>query len=661
MRNKAFIFMVAALMAQGFAYGQTSTEMAVPYGSFEQWTSHSGYSVTGFIPLTVYSSYTTPTGWDYLTYPVNESFSIGITITVNTNLPLIKASKETGSVPNGSSAVKLQTFKLSDIISSTVYSLASGSIDPELTSEVFPSILSTGQVDIDHFIPIMNSLMSNLNNTPALLASLAALDINYIISGGLALGSFEPTYLSGSYKYHSATSGDNGGVVMLGTRYNSVTHRREVVGGGANTALTDCNGYTPFTVNYMSLHEYDASYAEQTPDSLIILLISSAGTSRQQGSYLCLDNLTLWHVEPPEPDTCASITALQASADIHEAVIIWSTTAAVDGFELEYGTAGFAEGQGTSISTSNNSVTISGLEAEAQYDVHVRSACQNSAHSEWASVSFTTLPDTCGGITALQATAEIHEAVISWSTSAAVDGFELEYGTAGFAEGQGTSISTENNSVTISGLEAETQYDVHVRSACQNGAYSGWTNVSFTTLPDTCASITALQATADIHEAIISWSTTAAVDGFELEYGTAGFAEGQGTSISTENNSVTISGLEAETQYDVHLRSACQNGAYSEWASVSFTTLPDTTNVSIYNTASGDNTIDIKVYPNPAHGHCDVILPAGCEGEIRLYTCDGRLIQSVQGSTTLQLPAIGVYMLQAVTREGTAVRKIVNR
>jgi hypothetical protein len=537
MRNKAFIFMVAALMAQGFAYGQTSTEMAVPYGSFEQWTSHSGYSVTGFIPLTVYSSYTTPTGWDYLTYPVNESFSIGITITVNTNLPLIKASKETGSVPNGSSAVKLQTFKLSDIISSTVYSLASGSIDPELTSEVFPSILSTGQVDIDHFIPIMNSLMSNLNNTPALLASLAALDINYIISGGLALGSFEPTYLSGSYKYHSATSGDNGGVVMLGTRYNSVTHRREVVGGGANTALTDCNGYTPFTVNYMSLHEYDASYAEQTPDSLIILLISSAGTSRQQGSYLCLDNLTLWHVEPPEPDTCASITALQASADIHEAVIIWSTTAAVDGFELEYGTAGFAEGQGTSISTSNNSVTISGLEAEAQYDVHVRSACQNGAHSEWASVIFTTMPDTCASITALQATADIHEALVTWSTTAAVDGFELEYGTAGFAEGQGTTVSTSENSVTISGLEAGTQYDVHVRSACQNGAYSGWTNVSFTTLPDTCASITALQATADIHEVVVTWSTTAAVDGFELEYGTAGFAEGQGTSISTENRS----------------------------------------------------------------------------------------------------------------------------
>ena len=300
LRGAASCLLLASLL---FGTAAAQTSMPVPCGSFEQWSTHPGYSVTaGFIPVSVYSSFSTPTGWDYLSYPVNQSISLGITtVTVDTQLPLIKASQESGSVPAGNSAVKLQSFKLSDIISSAVYAVAAGSIDPELTSEVFPSILTTGTVDIDRFIPMMGSLISNMGNTGALLSSLADIDVNYLVSGGIALGSFEPTYLSGSYKYHSAVGGDNGGVVILGTRYNPLLHRREVVGGGANIALTDHSSYTAFTVDYHSLHDYDASFAEQAPDSLIVMLISSASQNRQQGSWMCVDNLNLWHVDPPEP------------------------------------------------------------------------------------------------------------------------------------------------------------------------------------------------------------------------------------------------------------------------------------------------------------------------------------------------------------------------
>lgn len=315
LRGAASSLLLASLL---FGTAAAQTSMPVPCGSFEQWSSHPGYSVTaGFIPVSVYSSYSTPTGWDYLSYPVNQSISLGITtVTVDTQLPLIKASQESGSVPAGNSAVKLQSFKLSDIISSTVYAVAASSIDPELTSEVFPSILTTGTVDIDRFIPMMGSLISNMGNTGALLSSLADIDVNYLVSGGIALGSFEPTYLSGSYKYHSAVGGDNGGVVILGTRYNPLLHRREVVGGGANIALTDHSSYTAFTVDYHSLHDYDASFAEQVPDSLIVMLISSASQNRQQGSWMCVDNLNLWHVDPPEPPDTTTVDIYGPAAGV---------------------------------------------------------------------------------------------------------------------------------------------------------------------------------------------------------------------------------------------------------------------------------------------------------------------------------------------------------
>lgn len=136
MTKKVFILLLSALM--GVAQAQTS--MTVPYGSFEQWTSHPGYDISAvFLTMPMYNSFSTPTGWDYLSYPVNESLSLGFqTIAVNTMLPLIVASQETGAVPDGNSAVKLQTFMLTDIINSTVYSLASGLIDTALANTVYP-------------------------------------------------------------------------------------------------------------------------------------------------------------------------------------------------------------------------------------------------------------------------------------------------------------------------------------------------------------------------------------------------------------------------------------------------------------------------------------------------------------------------------------------
>ena len=73
------------------AQPQDST-IAIPNGSFENWSNGSGYSVTVlFFPLSVYSSYTYPTGWNYPTYPVNQTVTYsGMNVNVNTNLPLLK-------------------------------------------------------------------------------------------------------------------------------------------------------------------------------------------------------------------------------------------------------------------------------------------------------------------------------------------------------------------------------------------------------------------------------------------------------------------------------------------------------------------------------------------------------------------------------------------
>ena len=610
MMKKTITLCLALLLLQGIGFSQTS--MAVPHGSFEQWTSHSGYNVSFLgMSLPVYSNYSTPTGWDYLAYPVNETFSaLGNNITVNTTIPLIKVSQETGSVPDSNSAVKLQTFMLNEIVTGLVYTLAAPNLDTMLTQTVFPSILLTGSLNLDSLIPLVTTLLANTDSIESMLTGLAATDLNSLITGGIALGSFEPSRLTGSYKYHSGDSVDNGGVLMLGTHYNTTTHRREVVGGGINIALTDVTSYTPFTVYYQSLHELDATFAEQTPDSLIVLLVSSASENREQGSFLCVDNLRLWQdttgVVPPTPDTCVGVVGLAVVPGIHNASLSWNAVAGAIGYELEYGTAGFAHGSGTAVYPTSNTAVLNGLAANTAYDVYVRANCSSTTYGDWGTVSFTTLPDTCAGVVGLSAVSGIHDAVLSWNSTSAVDGYELEYGTAGYVQGGGSTMMLGNNTVTLTGLDANTEYDVYVRSVCDGATYGDWATIRFATMFDTCASVRWMEivnvAYDHFPQLALHWVGGSQPDHWEVEYGLQGFELGSGTLVETNETSFAIYELEEQgvlqpnTWYDFYVRSVCEGDVYGEWDSVQYRTfcakVEDLTLVDDNISVNADNLIE---------------------------------------------------------------------
>lgn len=584
MKKKVTLLLLGILLMGETIQAQTS--MRVPSGSFEQWSSHPGYSLSFFgLSVPVFDSCPYPTGWNYLSYPVNESIPIfGTNLTINTVLPLMKASRETGSVPDSASAVKLQTFMLEDLVNPTVYTLAQASLDSMLTHTVFPTVLSTGAVDLETFIPIVSNLLSNMDSVEDILASLAMTDVNELITGGIPLGNFDPTRLTGSYKYHSAATGDNGAVLLLGTRYNAVTHQRDVVGGGANTTLSDMANYTPFTVDYVSLHSLQPSFPEQTPDSLIVILLSSASDSMQQGSYLCIDNLVLWHdtVAVVDPDTCADITGLTATPYIHEALLNWSSTGVVNGFEMEYGIAGFTQGSGTQMTLSNNTVTLTGLAANTSYTAYLRTLCADSIYGNWATLSFLTSPDTCSAITGLAATPDIHEAVINWSTTGTVGSYELEYGAAGFAQGSGTNVTLANNTYSLSNLDANSPYDVYVRTVCNDTIYGDWGSLQFTTLPDTCAQVLNLEINTIVFDAppqyVMEWWSYSTPDHWEVAYGVQGTDLAQGTVVTTNERSFNIYELEEagalapNTLYYFGVRSVCEDDVYGDWEFVEYLT-----------------------------------------------------------------------------------------
>lgn len=120
------------------------------------------------------------------------------------------------------------------------------------------------------------------------IACLSPMNLN-LLGGGLqfttagAAISVRPTKVLGYFKYNSV-NGDTAMVAGIFTKWNTATNKRDTLGIGGFMVNTVVGSYTPFqfTVNL-----------SQTPDSMNILLISSAGYSPQAGSTLFIDNLSM--------------------------------------------------------------------------------------------------------------------------------------------------------------------------------------------------------------------------------------------------------------------------------------------------------------------------------------------------------------------------------
>lgn len=489
MKRISFILLSICLFLsiESIVKAQNNT-IAVPNPSFENWSTGNGYTVAYIFQ--VYGSYTYPTGWNIPKYPVNQTVSY---FTINTDLPLIKITNLTSGAVDGSHALKMESFMLSDIIGSTVYSMAESTLDPMMTTSVFPTILSTGSVDVMQFLPMMNNVISNFGNLSQMLSLFDGVDMNSLISGGIPLNGNVPGRMTGYYKYTAATGGDNGGILLIGTKYNTTTHRREVVGAGYTVALTDASSYTPFELQYQPLCEITPFTHYEEADSLVIFLFSSANPTPRQGSTLYLDNLQLFvRDEPIHEDTCSAILNLSATAvDTTHATISWTYEGNPNHYELEYGPQGFTPGDGILLNITNNNRTLSNLLPDSYYDVYVRSVCTNDFYGDWAMMTFhtdTLIPpvvipdDTCSAVFDLHLIdVDTMHATIGWSFEGEPDHFEAEYGMQGFAQGSGTMVGTTESFLHLSDLQPDTYYDLYVRCVCDEELYGEWAMMSFHT------------------------------------------------------------------------------------------------------------------------------------------------------------------------------------
>jgi|GEM_PF-1190577 len=186
--------------------------------------------------------------------------------------------------------------------------------------------------------------------------------------------------------------------------------------------------------------------------------------------------------------TCPSVTGLAINDITASSVnLSWSADPAAHSWTIEYGYTGFDQGTGTTLNSTNSSITITGLECETGYDFYVKAVCGTDWLSEnWSSINATTAEcaQPCDAPYGIIATVTGNSVAVSWTPAEGNTAFEVEYGTRGFSHGTGTIVSTDQPNTTINGLDYNTQYDLYVRGICGTDHYSAWSTVStFTTEP----------------------------------------------------------------------------------------------------------------------------------------------------------------------------------
>lgn len=361
---------------------------------------------------------------------------------------------------------------------------------------------------------------------------------------------------------------------------------------GNSTSGTDyvnCNGLVSFT----SLPLLISTLSEGELQNFKYRIVYSDNQASFQLGGFCMGSPTL---TSQETALCIAVTNINSDSGPildNQAQISWTDNNGVtpqDGWEIEYGVTGFAQGSGTTVTSFTNPYTVSGLSASTCYDVYVRALCDNTnnVNSEWSepfnfctpiatagcgdmfydiggpngdyingmNETTTICPDNAGNVLTVIFDAFETEACCDWLR--VYDGNSTTSPLIG--QFQGTS-SPGMISATIANGGCLT-FEFHSDGSVVR---DGWEARILCSPPITCfmpENLAVNNASITIHEAEVSWTDTNTDAGeptsdWEIEYGPIGFAQGTGTLVVANTNPFTLTNLDASTEYCYYVKAVC--------------------------------------------------------------------------------------------------------
>ena len=329
--------------------------------------------------------------------------------------------------------------------------------------------------------------------------------------------------------------------------------------------------------------------------------------------------------------TCPAPTALGVNGvTFTTAALAWTESGSATNWQIEWDTAGVPLGSGTGTITTSNPFSLTGLVANSSYHYRVRSICGAGDTSLWSpsqsiftgyctpaptsvdgqgivNVTMGTINNSTGAeagnygdytamiTNAYQSTSLnidiTYQTGYTYNTWAWVDwNNDLDFDDAGeaFYIGNSSNANPTTISNTLPIPATATLGNLRIRlggsdsglgstppsNPCYSGSYGSFEDYTLNVLPaptcpwpDTLAIASVTASTADF-----SWVEMGTATSWEVEYDTANFAMGTGTSSIVSTMNSTLTSLSPITNYDVYVRAICGSSDSSVWVGpMSFT------------------------------------------------------------------------------------------
>ncbi|MBI1316495.1 T9SS type A sorting domain-containing protein [bacterium] len=331
---------------------------------------------------------------------------------------------------------------------------------------------------------------------------------------------------------------------------------------------------------------------------------------------------------------CSDITApVVAPLTYNSAEVSWPANAAHGTIQLEFGLQGFTPGSGSTLSTTSDSLILTGLNPTTAYDYYLRAFCAFGNSSVTGPFSFTTLAQVCDTVQGFAlGTVDPTSAVLQWTGSGNYQSYQIEYGVSGFTPGSGTTIANASNPTVLMGLTPNTAYQAYVRGICSfgNGPWSmplAWTTPAQICTPPTGAQIQSVGT----NSITLSWIPQPLHTSSVVEYGLSGFLPGTGTAVAA-SSPYTVLGLNPGTAYDFYIEGVCSFGSSTQVGPLSATTSIPPCPAASGIAASNITTVSADVSWTAGAG----VLSSDVEyGPIGFVPGTGTLVNSTTGSVSL--------------------------
>jgi len=210
---------------------------------------------------------------------------------------------------------------------------------------------------------------------------------------------------------------------------------------------------------------------------------------------------------------------------------------------------------------------------EDTFGVFIRKFCGENNFSEW------TVPD-CIPPSGLQSTVTEIDVQLSWEPANALESvWHVAYGEEGFnPDDQGTIEHAYNDpslTIPLGELEQGIIYEFYVRTDCFSNNFSPWAGPgSFSTVFTPCDPVENTTYSHLTHQSVdVEWTAVSNENQWEVVYGVAPLDEATAITIATNDSETAITGLDADTTYELYVTSLCESGETAQGELISFTTL----------------------------------------------------------------------------------------